>query len=237
MLIPNAKETVLIIPDTQLPFDHADSVDFLTAVKAIVKPSRVIHIGDFFDLHALSMYTRNPDGRSAGDELEEALKRAKEYYKLFPNCQMIAGNHDVRIYKRAAEAGIPKAYLKDYTEWLKAPKGWSVHDKVEIDSVLYIHGEGFSGANGHTSAAIRNMQSVVIGHLHAHAGISYVASHRALCFGMNVGCLINTKAYAFEYGKHLPNKPILSCGIVERGVPRLIPMLLNAKGRWVGSIL
>lgn len=236
MLIPSAKETVLVIPDTQLPFDHVDSIEFLEKVKKKINPTRVVHIGDFFDLHALSLYTRNPDGRSAGDELALALKRAKDYYRLFPEAYMIAGNHDTRIYKRCAEAGIPRGYLKDYEEWLGAPKGWSVHEKIEIDKVLYIHGEGFSGINGHITAAIRHMQSVVMGHLHAHAGIGYFASHRALCFGMNVGCLIDVKSYAFEYGKHLPFKPILSCGIVDKGVPKLIPMLLNTKGRWVGKI-
>ena len=201
MLLPNAKETVLIIPDTQLPFEHKDAIKFLKAVKKKYIPSKVIHIGDFFDLHALSLYTRNPDGRSMGDELNLALQHAKDYYKLFPKVDLIIGNHDVRIYKRAAEAGIPSAFIRDYGEWLGAPKGWTVNEKVIIDGVLYIHGEGFSGVNGHITACIKNMQSVVMGHLHSFAGIGYVANHHRLCFGMNVGCLIDLKAYAFEYGR------------------------------------
>jgi predicted phosphodiesterase len=236
MLIPNAKETVLVIPDTQLPFDHVDSIEFLRAVKEYIKPTKIVHIGDYFDLHALSQYDHDPDGFSAGDELKAALKRAEEYYKLFPKCHLIAGNHDVRVYKRALSVGIPSAFLKGYLEWMKAPQGWSVHDKLEIDSVLYIHGEGFSGSSAHLTAATKHMQSIVMGHLHSHAGIAYIASHKALCFGMNVGCLINTKSYAFAYGKTMPNKPILGCGVVKKGVPMLIPMLLNKNGRWVGKI-
>lgn len=236
MLVPNAKEKVLVIPDTQLPFDHKDSIDFLHAVKEKVRPTRIVHIGDYFDLHALSQYVHNPDGYSAGDELKAALKRAKEYYKLFPKCDLIAGNHDVRVYKRASEAGIPKGFLKEYTEWLRAPKGWTIQEKLEIDNVLYIHGEGFSGASGHLTAAVKNMQSVVMGHLHSFAGINYIANHRLICFGMNVGCLIDIHAYAFEYGKTMPNKPILGCGVVDKGIPQFIPMLLNKKGRWVGKL-
>lgn len=236
MLLPNAKERVMIIPDTQLPFDHQDSIEFLSAVKDLYKPTKIVHIGDFFDLHALSLYTRNPDGYSAGDELRVALKKAKEYYRLFPKAQMIAGNHDIRIYKRAAEAGIPTGFLKDYMSWLEAPRGWSVHTKIEIDGVLYIHGEGYSGAGGHRTAAVKNMQSVVMGHLHAHAGIDYIACHHRLCFGMNVGCLIDTHAYAFEYAKNSPDKPILGCGLVLRGVPHFVPMLLNSASRWVNTL-
>lgn len=237
MIIPNAKETVLVIPDTQLPFDHKQSIEFLAAVKKKYKPTRIVHIGDFFDLHALSDYDHDPDGDSAGHELKRALKRARDYYKLFPKCDVIAGNHDKRVYRKALKAGIPKGLIVDYKDWMKLPSGWEMHDSLEIDGVLYIHGEGFSGYNGHRSAAMKNMQSTVIGHIHSFAGVAYMASHRALYFGMNVGCLINVKAYAFAYGKTLPNKPILSCGIITRGVPSLVPMLLNSRGNWVGRLL
>lgn len=236
MIIPNAKEVVLVIPDTQLPFGHQDAIAFLKAVKKKYKPTRIVHIGDFFDLHALSDYNHDPDGMSAGTELKRAQEDAKAYYKLFPKCEVIAGNHDKRIYRRALSCGIPKEFLVGYDVWMKFPKGWTIHDSVEIDEVLYIHGEGYSGYNGHRMAATKNMQSTVIGHIHSHAGIAYMASHKALFWGMNVGCLIDVYAYAFAYGKHLPNKPILSCGIIDKGIPKVIPMVLNSDTRWIKKL-
>lgn len=231
--IPRGQKTVLVIPDTQLPFEHKDSIPFLKAVKQKYKPTDVVHVGDFFDLHALSNYDMDPDGMSAGDELAKAQKHAKEFYKLFPKCHLVTSNHDVRIYRKALKAGIPMGYLLDYREWMKLPKGWDMQDAVDIDGVLYFHGEGYSGAQGHRNACIKNMQSSVIGHIHSHAGVAYVATKNALCFGMNVGCLIDIDAYAFEYGKKIPHKPIISCGIVKGGIPQVIPMVLNKKGRWI----
>jgi len=231
--IPRGKEVVLAIPDTQLPFGHEDALAFLSAVKDKYRPTKVVHIGDFFDLHALSNYDIDPDGMSAGDELIAAQKAAEGYYKLFPKCHLVTSNHDVRVYKKAHKAGIPKAYLVDYRDWMNLPKGWTMSECIDIDNVLYFHGEGYSGALGHRKACVDNMQSCVIGHLHSHAGISYVANQRALCFGMNIGCLINDDAYAFAYGKNMPNKPIKSCGIIMNGIPILIPMVMNNKGRWV----
>ena len=229
---PKGNKTVLVIPDTQLPFCHEDSIKFLAAVKRKFNPTNIVHVGDFFDLHALSNYDIDPDGLSAGDELKLAQKQAKQFYKLFPKCQLVTSNHDVRIYKKAQKVGIPKGYLVDYRDWMQFPKGWSIQPTVEIDEVLYFHGEGYSGAQGHRNACIKNMQSSVIGHIHSHAGIAYVANQRALCFGMNVGCLIDVEAYAFAYGKNLPYKPIICCGIVRNGVPQLVPMVLNGEGRW-----
>lgn len=204
MLIKDAKHTVLVISDTQLPFHHQDSIPFLETVRDTFRCDKVIHIGDFFDMHALSDYDPDPDGDSAGVEYRKAINEAKKYYKAFPKCQLVTSNHDVRSYKRAMKSGIPKAFLKGYHEWMQFPKGWSINDSVEIDCVRYIHGEGFSGHAGARNAAVRHMQSTVIGHIHSHAGVQYIASDKCLYFGMNVGCLIDRRAYAFAYAKKDP---------------------------------
>ena len=53
---------------------------------------------------------------------------------------------------------------------------------------------------------------------------------------MNVGCGIDAKAYAFNYGKDSRKKPILSCGVVIDGKPYLEIMTLDKKGRWDWSL-
>lgn len=236
-VIFTGKERVLIIPDLQLPFEHQDSLAFLKAVKKKYKPTRIVQAGDYFDLHALSNYDPDPDGDSARVEIDKAIKKAREYYKVFPKVDMLRGNHDLRLYRKAYKSGIPSSLVVPIEEFMELPKGWKLHDHLEIDNVLYIHGEGFSGINGHRKAAVDNTQSTVIGHLHSSAGIAYLANNKQLWFGMNVGCLIDRDAYAFAYGRFHPAKPILCCGIVDRGIPQLVPMVLNKKSRWIKKLL
>ena len=236
MIIQNSEEIVLAIPDTQLPFHHRDSIEFLTEVKKKFKPTRVVHLGDFFDCHALSRYVRNPNGMSASEELHAAQQTAKEYYKLFPKADLVHSNHDIRVYKRAEEVGISAGYLKDYHEWMQFPPGWKIHQDITIDNVLYTHGEGYSGSGAQEKIAHDKGMSVVFGHLHSHAGIKYVSTKDKLLFGFNAGCLIDRHAYAFEYGAHSRYKPILGAALIVRGIPIFIPMLLCKNRRWVGEL-
>lgn len=227
---------VLAIPDLQYPFAHKDHLDFLDTVKRKFKPEYVVNLGDEIDFHALSDYNHDPDGYSAGHELEKALECMHALYKLFPKAMVCTSNHTERPFRRAYKYGIPKAFIKDYKEFLQAPKGWNWQEKWRIDNVIYTHGEGWSGRNGAINAAEDAATSTVIGHLHSHAGIQYSANSDRLIFGFNVGCLIDHKSYAFRYGKFIKHKPILGCGIIDDGIPQFIPMLLNKAGRWTGGV-
>jgi hypothetical protein len=230
------KHTVLAIPDTQFPFHHEDTFRFLAAVKKKFNPDVVVHIGDEVDFHALSNFDHDPDGYSAGHELTEALKSMKTLYKIFPNVKACTSNHTARPFRKAFKSGIPKAFLRDYHDFLEAPKGWEWADAWEVDGVIYEHGEGQSGQAGALKAALGNMQSTVIGHLHAFAGIQWSANPKHLIFGFNVGCLIDRHKYAFAYGKNMKNKPILGCGLIIKGIPTFIPMILDTNSRWVGAL-
>lgn len=227
------KYKVLAIPDLQEPFAHRDTIAFLKWVKAKESPDIIVNLGDEADMHALSDYDHDPDGHSAGTELEKAIEKLKEHYELFPTTYVCTSNHTARPLRRASKYGIPKAFLRDYHEFLKAPKGWKWAEQWEFDGVIYEHGEGFSGRNGAINCADKNAKPTVIGHLHSHAGIQYSANASYLLYGFNVGCLIDRQAYAFRYGKNMRHKPILGCGIIEKGIPKFIPMLLDHNGRWL----
>lgn len=227
---------VLVISDTQDPFSHPDYLPFLKAVSKKHKVDEIVHVGDEVDFHALSFFDPDPDGFSPGHELQAAIVNLKKLYKVFPTVKVCVSNHTARPLRKAFKYGLPKAFLKDYSEFLQAPKGWRWADYWEVDGIRYQHGEGYSGPQGALKAALTNMQSTVIGHIHAHAGVLYSANPKHLIFGMNVGCLINKDAYAFAYGKHIPSKPIISCGVVIDGLPLVIPMPMTAKGRWTGKL-
>lgn len=236
MIISKGRFRVLAIGDVHFPFEHQDMLKFLTAIKKKYNPNLIIQMGDLFDNHSTSRWEHDPDGYSPGDELKAARKHSKGLFKLFPRVTMILGNHDVRSAKKAFSVGISAHVLSSPHEIMGLPKGWEVTNEYIIDGVRYVHGDGFSGHNAHRKAAATSMQSTAIGHIHSHAGVAYLANHNGLYFGLNVGCLIDHHKYAFEYAKFCPDKPILGCAIIDKGVPHFIPMLLNKRNRWVGEL-
>jgi len=227
---------VLAIPDLHAPFHHPDAFAFLTAVKKQYKPNEIVNLGDLEDWHSISMHDHDPDGLSAGDELKALREAVKPLFKLFPKMKMCTSNHGSLPLRRAFKFGLPSELIKSYKDIIDAPKGWQIADSWEIDGVVYEHGEAFAGQQGAIKSANANMQSTVIGHIHAFAGIQYSANSKHLIFGFNVGCLIDRHRYAFAYGKKIKAKPILGCGIIKNGVPTFIPMRLDSKGRWIKKL-
>ena len=232
----NGKNIVLAIGDMHHPFAHPDCVPFLVAVKKKYKPTDVVCMGDEIDASKLSKYSVNPDGLSAGEELTKAVEKLKEVYAEFPTVKVCTSNHTIRIYKKAFDAGIPRAFLKSYEEFLEAPAGWQWAERWEIDNVVYEHGEPGSGPNAARNAAMMNMKSTVIGHVHSYAGIYDFANFHTELFGFNVGCLIDSTQPAFDYAKLNRAKPILGVGIIKQGKPEYVYMRRDSKGRWTGKL-
>ena len=222
------KDRILVIPDLQAPFQHKDSLDFLDNIAQQINPTKVVSIGDEVDQHALSRYPSNPDGHSAGKEYELAQKFMLKLYDRFPAAIACYSNHSDRIFRKAFEAGIPRAYLRSIKEFMGAPDGWEwrVHDTV------FIHGDSAKGGQPHRLLAQSNLCSTVIGHHHSCPGVAYLANDTSAIYGMNVGCLIDLDAYAFHYTRYNRYKPVLWAGVIVNGIPQFIPMQINHRGRW-----
>lgn len=224
---------VMIIPDLHCPFEHIDALEFLKAVKRKFLPSKFVCLGDEADFHAFSRYPKDPDGMGPGQELKAAIDHLTPFYIEFPDMMVCTSNHTVRPLKIIFNAGIPESFYPTYSTMLNAPDGWVWKEHWEIDDVLYIHGEGKSGANAHTQFMKAYKQSVVIGHIHSYAGVGYEGPY----FAMNTGCLIDPKAYAFKYARHMPIKVNLGCGLVFNGKSAyFIPMILDENDRWIGKL-
>jgi len=228
---------VLVISDTQFPFSHPDTFDFLISVQKEYKTDTVVHIGDEMDFHALSNYDSDPDGYSPGHELERGLKSMHKLYRLFPEVSVCISNHTSRPFRKAYKHGIPKAFLKSYSEFLQAPPLWKWGDFFEIDGVMYEHGEACGGQYAHIKNAIINQKPTVIGHHHSNAGIIYTANREKTIFGLAVGCLLDETRYAFRYGKKFARKPVLGCGVVLEGNPIFVQLHTNKRGGWKGRIV
>jgi hypothetical protein len=229
----STKSIVLALPDMHHPFCHPDTLDFLVAVRNAYKPNHYICLGDEVDFHALSRYPKDPDGMGAGGELKAAIEKLIPFYREFPNMRVCNSNHTARGHRQAFGAGIPQAFMAHISQVLNAPDGWSWHQEIEQDGVIYIHGDaGKHGQYAHVNYMKSFKQSVVIGHIHAYAGVNYEGKH----FGMNAGCLIDSEAYAFAYGKNLPIKVNLGCGIIIDGKEAYFIPMRTENGRWIGVL-
>jgi len=230
-------QRVLVIPDIQIPFEHPDALGFIKAVRDHIDPTVIVNIGDEVDQMALSRFDPDPDADGAGPELRKAIQRLQPWYEAFPEMLVCESNHTARVYKQAFLAGIPDAYLRTVPEWLEAPEGWKWSDAWFVGEVKFEHGDAQGGMYAARALALRNRRSTVIGHHHSHGGVFYIANDDETIFGMNVGCLIDTNALAFRYGKHSAFKPTMGCGVVLYGVPYFIPMLTNKRGRWIKELI
>ena len=237
MKLQQGKETVIVIPDLQVPYEHKDALPFMEAVCDAVGPTQIVCVGDEVDQMALSRFDPDPDADSAGPELQKAIAGLRKWYEAFPFVSVCKSNHTERVYKSAFRAGIPERYIRPINEWLDAPDSWVWKQDFLIDGVRYEHGDAQGGMYAARNLAIRNRKSTVIGHHHSHGSVYYISNDDEMIFGMNVGCLIDVNARAFVYGRKSAFKPTLGCGVVVEGVPYFAPMFLNARGRWTGKVV
>lgn len=217
---------ILVASCTHIPFEHPKYLDFLLDVKKRFKCGVFVHAGDLVDNHAISFFDTDPNGRSAADEMKEADKHLRRWFKAFPEAYLCRGNHDCLVDRKARTMGLPRRAFKAFRDIWDLPEGWDDDFGFTIDKVRYEHGTGRSGRYAHVQAAYDNRMSTVIGHLHSNAGIEWSANYKDRLFGMAVGCGIDRKKYAFTYGRDFKRKPLLSCAIVtDQGkYAQVIPM-------------
>ncbi len=212
-----------------IPFDHPRYLSFLADTFQAEGVTQVVCLGDVVDNHAISFHTRSPNGFSAGSELIRARARLKDYAGIFPNVEIVLGNHDLLPWRQAEANGLPEEMIRNPQEIWETPDTWTWQEEVEIDGVRYVHGTAMGKA---ALLARKGGQSVVMAHWHSEGYVQYAASWRTITFGVAVGCGIDHKAYAMAYGKPFKEKPILGCAIIRGGVDAtFIPMPLEVYKR------
>ena len=231
-------KSILCISDLHCPYEHPDSFEFLKAVKQKYKPDKVVCLGDEVDHHAMSFHDSDPDLPSAGDELLEAIEHLKPLYKLFPKVDVLDSNHGSMHYRKGKHHGIPRKYLRSYEEILEAPKGWKWHNDLIVRSsdgndIYFHHGRGANVLKVSQEMSMR----VVQGHYHNTFAIQYWGNPNNLYWGMQVGCSIDDKSLAFAYNKLIAKRPIIGHGIIVNGYPKLLPIVLDKHGRWIGKLV
>lgn len=203
-----------MVGDTHFPFERPDYLNFCIEIFDRCKCKIVVHIGDLIDNHAISYHDHDPNGKSPADEMAEVDKRLKRWFGAFPELYLCLGNHDRLIDRKAITLGLPSRAFKPFRQIWNFPDTWKDDFSWEFYGVRFMHGTGFSGRYAHIKAAESNRQSTVIGHIHSTLATDYLVSEKDRIFAMNVGCGIDRKTYAFNYGRDFPKKPALGCGVV-----------------------
>ena len=227
---------ILDISDTHAPFHHPDTLRFLKAIKEKYNPDRVIHIGDEIDNHAMSYHDSDPDCFSAGDELKKARDVVWAMEEIYPKVDVIESNHGSLWYRKAKTHGIPREAIKTYEEILETKK-WKWHYdltlKLPNGQPCYFH----HGKSANCLLASQKLgMSFVQGHYHGRFSINYWGNTERLNWALQVGCLIDDHALAFEYNKTTMDRPVIGCGIIIDSQPHLLPLVMKSNGRWNGRL-
>lgn len=231
-------KNTLIISDTHFPYHHPDTFEFLNAAYQAYACEGVMHTGDMVDNHSSSFHEIEYGTMSAKEEHDKAKKCVQDLYSMFPEMDVILGNHGIMSERKAKGAGIPLDHLKSYNDMYDLPEGWIWADNFyfkvnDYGNCLLVH---TMGANTLSNARSHSHNSIQ-GHHHGKFGIEYFADTEVLRWSMTVGCLVDPESPAFNYAKGATlNRPIIGCGAIIEDEPCLIPMVIDKGGRWNGNI-
>ena len=192
------KHNVLVIGDLHAPFQREDALRHIKKMMKL-KPDFVVFLGDLFDNHYHSFHETDPDGLSANQEYKKAYKFIQELHDLIPNALVCTGNHDALINRKAFKAGITKKWIKTLPEMFNLD-GWDFKDYHRIGDFIFTHGLGQQALSRSENLGL----SVVQGHYHNKFDVTAIYDanvHGNVRYAVNGGCLIDSKAYAFAYGK------------------------------------
>jgi predicted MPP superfamily phosphohydrolase len=165
---PKSKN-ILVIGDLHEPFCLKEYLPFCKKIYVEENCDTVLFIGDVIDNHYSSYHETDPDGYSAGEELDRAIDKIKTWNKAFPKAYVIIGNHDRLVYRKAHTSSLSKRWIREFHEVLETPD-WEFLEMITIDGICFNHGEGMTARN-----RMKNeMQSQVQGHYHRKAyGMAY----------------------------------------------------------------
>lgn len=208
--ITKDERRVLVIGDLHCPFELNGYFEFCREIYSKYNCNQVIFIGDIIDSHYSSFHTTDPDGLGGGDELNKAIEDIQKWSKVFPVADVLIGNHDRIVMRRAFDSAIPQAWIKSYNDVLGTNWNWT--ERIVYDDVQYVHGEGGTAR----TKSKNDMMSTVQGHIHTQAYTEWSVGRKFRVFGMQVGCGLDGSAYAAAYAKNF-KKQAIGCGVILGG--------------------
>jgi predicted phosphodiesterase len=201
---------ILIIGDLHCPFELKGYHQHCLDTYAKFNCNQVIFIGDCLDNHYSSYHETDANGMGGADELQTAINCLKKWNKSFPVADVIIGNHDRMIMRKAQTSDIPSEWIKSYNEVLGTNWNWT--ERIVYDGVQFVHGEGGTAR----TKGKNDMMSTVQGHIHTQAYCEWLVGRNFRVFAMQVGCGVDAKSYASAYARHFKRQAI-GCAVVLGG--------------------
>lgn len=144
----------LVIPDTQVkPGVPTDHLRWIGRYIMHIKPDRVIHLGDHWDMPSLSSYDKGKramEGRRYSDDIDagnaawklltDPITRSRGKYR--PDCHFLLGNHEERIERATSSDAALYGTLGYHDLSVSSSPEWAMHgflDPVRLDGVSYAH--------------------------------------------------------------------------------------------------
>jgi hypothetical protein len=130
-------ETVVVFPDTHLPFTDWKKVFYAIKLIEHIQPDVVIQAGDVLDFYAQARFAKSGCGLTPEQELIEGLEGYKRFWeavkKAAPKARRIqlGGNHTDRAVKLAAEAAPALIPFLDIEGKFKLP-GLELHMDSQV---------------------------------------------------------------------------------------------------------
>ena len=205
--INKEERRILVIGDIHAPFELDGYFEFCKETYANYNCNQVIFIGDIIDNHYSSFHSTDPDGLGDATELEYAIEDIQKWSKEFPVADVLIGNHDRIIMRKAFDSAIPKQWIKSYNDVLGTNWNWT--ERVVYNNIQFCHGEGGTAR----TKAKNDMQSTVQGHIHTQAYTEWMVGRNFRIFGMQVGCGVDGDSYAAAYAKNF-KKQAIGCGVI-----------------------
>jgi predicted phosphodiesterase len=212
-----------VIGDPHEPVSRAGYLDFCTDTFEHYHCDVIVCIGDLIDWHGISFHARQPECPGVKDEYHLALERVQKWYSRFPNLHWCIGNHDERPARLAQTVNIAEFMLKPYNEIWSVP-GWTYEYEYKFDGAVYLHGTGTSGIHPAWNKMNKRRESIVMGHCHSRAGAKWGANRNKRFFAVDTGCGVDDRTFQFAYGKHLDERSMLACAVIDDGQPISIGM-------------
>ena len=116
---------ILVVGDIHAPFELDGYLEFCQETYAKYLCNQVIYIGDIIDNHYTSYHETSSDAMGGLDELEYAIRAVKRWSDAFPVADVLIGNHDRLVMRKAQTSDIPSAWIKSYNEVLGTNWNWT----------------------------------------------------------------------------------------------------------------
>ena len=105
------EKRILIVGDLHAPFELDGYLDFCQETYAKYLCNQVIFIGDIIDNHYSSYHETSSDALGGADELDYAIQTVSHWNRAFPKADVIIGNHDRMVMRKAQTSAIPTMWI------------------------------------------------------------------------------------------------------------------------------